>query len=552
MSKILVTDGGYSHTLAIIRSLKNSGHIVDCIGHPMCLSSFSKSLNKCAFKQSEFKPQNIEYFLHFLEKEKYDFLIPIGAKSVSIVNRFRREISEKVKINLAPKKSIQNCLSKDKLLLIAKELEIPTPRMYEKNELEKYRHQILNNKKQIVIKPSSELSNKKVVYTSNFKEINKYLKSEKEYLFQEYINGYGVGFFAIYDNGELIHYFMHKRIRENPPSGGSSVCAESIFDKELYFYGKRLLDKLKWHGVAMVEFKKQIDTNKLFLMEVNPKFWASHDLAIESGINFAEKYLEIQENKIFKKIAHKNQNKINYLLNKRFQWLARDISSSLFRPIRLISVFYTFLILRAKNNLYFNDPLCSLYLIIYAFFSPIVKSRLFVNTYSLLSRVRKYGIKITFIRYFSELTGIPILRYSMISKNIAIGSAPSRFGLTYLYKNDFKYIINLRSEDKPIQLKNKSLKIFHIPVKEYEAPTFEQLEKVSNIIYKANLNNEKIYIHCREGVSRAPSFLIAYYIKHNEFSFQEALDRILSKRKFVVILNNQKNMLLKYAEFLNK
>ena len=108
MSKILVTDGGYSHTLAIIRSLKNSGHIVDCIGHPMCLSSFSKSLNKCAFKQSEFKPQNIEYFLNFLEKEKYDFLIPIGAKSVSIVNRFRREISEKVKINLAPKKSIQN------------------------------------------------------------------------------------------------------------------------------------------------------------------------------------------------------------------------------------------------------------------------------------------------------------------------------------------------------------------------------------------------------------------------------------------------------------
>ena len=552
MSKILITDGGYSHSLAIIRSLTKLGHIVDCIGHPLCLSAFSKSLNKCAFKQSEFKIQNIEYFLNFLEKEKYDFLIPIGANSVFIVNRFRKEISKKVKINLAPYESIQNCLSKDKLLSIAQELEIPTPKIYTKKELEKYRYQISENKKQIVIKPSSELSNKKVVYTSKLDEINKYLKSEKKFLFQDYINGYGVGFFAIYDNGVLIQFFMHKRIRENPPSGGSSVCAESIYDKKLYLYGKRLLDKLKWHGVAMVEFKKQIDTKELFLMEVNPKFWASHDLAIESGINFAEKYLEIEENKILKKITNKNQNKIDYVLNKRFQWLARDISSSLFRPIRLISVLYTFLILRAKNNLYFNDPLCSLYLIIYAFFSPIVKTRLFVNTYSLLSRVRKYGIKITLIRYFSELTGIPILRYSMISRNIAIGSAPSRFGLTYLYKNDFKYIINLRSEDKPIQLKNKSLKILHIPVQEYEAPTFEQLEKVSNIIYKANLNNEKIYIHCKEGVSRAPSFLIAYYIKHNKFSFQEALDRILSKRKFVVILNNQKNMLLKYAEFLNK
>ena len=552
MSKILITDGGYSHSLAIIRSLTNLGHIVDCIGHPLCLSAFSKSLNKCAFKQSEFKIQNIESFLNFLEKEKYDFLIPIGANSVFIVNRFRKEISKKVKINLAPYESIQNCLSKDKLLSIAQELEIPTPKIYTKKELEKYRYQISENKKQIVIKPSSELSNKKVVYTSKLDEINKYLKSEKKFLFQDYINGYGVGFFAIYDNGVLVQFFMHKRIRENPPSGGSSVCAESIYDKKLYLYGKRLLDKLKWHGVAMVEFKKQIDTKELFLMEVNPKFWASHDLAIESGINFAEKYLEIEENKPSKNITYKNKEKLNYILNKRFQWLARDISSSLLRPLRLIRVVYTFLILRAKNNLYLSDPICSLYLIIYAFFSPILKTKFFFYIYTLLSRIRKFGIKITFIRYFSELTGIPILKYSMISKNIAIGSAPSKFGMFYLNKNGFKYIIDLRSEGKNIRSKNKNLKTLYIPVQEYDAPTFKQFEKVSDLIYKANSNNEKIYIHCREGISRAPSFLIAYYIKFHNLSFQEALDRILFKRRFVVILNNQKKRLLEYSKFLKK
>ena len=29
-------------------------------------------------------------------------------------------------------------------------------------------------------------------------------------------------------------YFMHERIRENPITGGSSVCAKSIYDKEVY------------------------------------------------------------------------------------------------------------------------------------------------------------------------------------------------------------------------------------------------------------------------------------------------------------------------------
>ena len=59
MAKILVTDGGYSHTLAIIRSLTLKGHIVDCIGRPFCLSSFSNSLNKCSYKQSRFKPTGL-------------------------------------------------------------------------------------------------------------------------------------------------------------------------------------------------------------------------------------------------------------------------------------------------------------------------------------------------------------------------------------------------------------------------------------------------------------------------------------------------------------
>ena len=241
MSKILVTDGGYSHSLSIIRSLTKLGHVVDCIGHPYCLSSFSFYLNRCAYKQSQFKSQYISHFLCFLEKEKYDFLIPIGADSVSLINKFRKEIQKRVRINLAPEESIRSCLSKDKLLEIAKELDIPSPKRYKKNELKKYLNHNLKLQNKLVIKPSSELSNAKVIYTKNIKEINYYLKNDEKFLVQDYISGYGVGFFAIYDNGNLKNFFMHKRIRENPPSGGSSVFAQSIFDSNLYNYGKKFL-----------------------------------------------------------------------------------------------------------------------------------------------------------------------------------------------------------------------------------------------------------------------------------------------------------------------
>jgi predicted ATP-grasp superfamily ATP-dependent carboligase len=79
---------------------------------------------------------------------------------------------------------------------------------------------------------------------------------------------------------------MHKRIRELYVMGGPSTCAESVYDSKLMDYGLRILKALKWHGVAMVEFKKDSTDGTFKLMEINPKFWGSLDLAIASSVNF--------------------------------------------------------------------------------------------------------------------------------------------------------------------------------------------------------------------------------------------------------------------------
>ena len=284
-------------------------------------------------------------------------------------------------------------------------------------------------------------------------------------------------------------------------------------------------------------------------MEVNPKFWASHDLAIESGINFAAKYLEIIEKK---NLTKKTNKKIIYSLDKKFQWLARDISSSLFRPIRFFNVINTFLSFKVHNNLHLKDPFCSIYLIIYAFFSPLVKTKILKSLYTIISRIKNYGLKIAFIRTYCECTGIPILKYSIISRNIAIGSAPSKFGLFILKKNGFEYILNLRLKQEKTRSKYKFFKVLNLPVKEFTAPTINQLEEGSKFINEIAINNKKIFIHCKEGVSRAPCFLIAYYMKFHKLTFEKALFKIKRKRNFINILPDQKKSLLLYEKFIKK
>jgi protein-tyrosine-phosphatase/predicted ATP-grasp superfamily ATP-dependent carboligase len=106
-------------------------------------------------------------------------------------------------------------------------------------------------------------------------------------LVQERIVGPGTGIFLLVWDGETLATFAHRRIRESPPSGGASVCSESIpADPRLVALSRSLLDRFGWRGVAMVEFKIDAATGTPYLMEVNGRFWGSLQLAIDAGVDF--------------------------------------------------------------------------------------------------------------------------------------------------------------------------------------------------------------------------------------------------------------------------
>ncbi|MGI5817373.1 MAG: hypothetical protein ACOX9R_04675 [Armatimonadota bacterium] len=70
-------------------------------------------------------------------------------------------------------------------------------------------------------------------------------------LVQQFIPGESYGFEALYDRDHrCVASFQHRRLVECPPEGGPSAVCESVRVPELEEYGRRLLDELKWTGVA--------------------------------------------------------------------------------------------------------------------------------------------------------------------------------------------------------------------------------------------------------------------------------------------------------------
>lgn len=103
---------------------------------------------------------------------------------------------------------------------------------------------------------------------------------------QEFVHGTGYGVSMLFNHGQLRAKFTHKRLKELPASGGTSVLRMGVVHPLLEEYAERLLASVEFHGVAMVEFKHDEETGRTWLIEVNPRFWGSLALAIQSGVDF--------------------------------------------------------------------------------------------------------------------------------------------------------------------------------------------------------------------------------------------------------------------------
>jgi predicted ATP-grasp superfamily ATP-dependent carboligase len=106
-------------------------------------------------------------------------------------------------------------------------------------------------------------------------------------LIQQVVGGHGAGIFSIWDRGTPLAWFAHRRLREIDPRGGPAAAAMSVpVAHDLARCAGQLLKALRWHGVAMVEFRCDPGSGRFWLMEINGRFWGSLALALAAGVDF--------------------------------------------------------------------------------------------------------------------------------------------------------------------------------------------------------------------------------------------------------------------------
>jgi predicted ATP-grasp superfamily ATP-dependent carboligase len=297
---VLVTDADRGSALAIIRSLGRLGWRVIAAGHdPTSIGFRSRyASERLVYPAPGVTPAEfVDAVLAAASRFQVDLIIPVTDATLLPLHEERDRFNALCRIAMPDDADALRVASdKNRTLELAASLGVPVPRSVLATSPEAAVEAAEGLGWPVVLKPRFSrvyqsrrtIEAFEVTYAASADDVMekvKRLEGRCDVLVQEYCAGIGRGVGLLMDQGRPLAAFQHRRLHEVPITGGASSLRESeALDPVLYDYSLRILDALRWTGLALVEFKSSASGPKL--MEVNGRVWGSLPLAVMSGVDF--------------------------------------------------------------------------------------------------------------------------------------------------------------------------------------------------------------------------------------------------------------------------
>lgn len=370
--KVLITNAEARNGLALTRALGRMGVAVETASYAKHAQAFySKYSHKhhIYHNPADDTKQCAMDLLKLVRVERYDALFPVGTDVATTIACMKSEFSRYTSIPFPGKDKMLKAHDKWEAYKMAKRVGIPVPETHLLTSLNTTRKLAnhLDFPKIIKIRRGSGITNG-LRYANNPSEFIMYYNEltskvdnppSTEYsnpIAQEIVPGDIYDVPVLLKDGEIRASLVMKRIHQLPPSKGGGVYNITIRDDVIRGAGEKLMEAYGWDGIAMVEFKKDEHTGEYKLLEINPKFWGTSDLAIEAGINFP--YLAL---KMLKKGDISPQ--LTYRVGLKYRWIfPEEVLYILMSEHKLINALDLIKLnpFDTKTNIWIRDPLPNL------------------------------------------------------------------------------------------------------------------------------------------------------------------------------------------------
>ncbi|KHE71595.1 carboxylate--amine ligase [Halobacillus sp. BBL2006] len=153
------------------------------------------------------------------------------------------------------------------------------------------------------------------------------------YTFDAYLN----------QEAKVTHWVTCQKLRQFPINFGASVYTQQKHVPELYDLGAKFLEGIGYKGFAEIEFKKDAETGRFYLIEINVRITNLNSLLDKTGINIPYiMYRELIENPVDPKAIEEDKNLVFWYAYedllavreyvKTGQLSVKNVLASYFRP----------------------------------------------------------------------------------------------------------------------------------------------------------------------------------------------------------------------------
>jgi predicted ATP-grasp superfamily ATP-dependent carboligase len=363
----LVLDAQECHALAATRSLGRRGVRVTVASHKpdaMALASRYATDRLITPSPADAPVAYMRWLLATLDARHYDATLFFGETSANVILPHRAAVQARTGFPIPDLETFMVADRKDQVMRLAHRIGVRAPRTYElqsANDADTLAEQC---EFPAIVKGVWGSCGHQVAVAGRREDLRPTvdriaaLRQDPSLplpVVQDFIPGRGYGLSALCRQGEPLAVFMHRRLEEHDVARGTGLAhaaagAESVDEPELREAGLALLRALRWDGVAMVEFRRSDRDGHFYLMEINPRFVGSLDLAIAAGVDLPWLYVQLAA-------GLPVDAPVTYRAGLKYRWLvSKNITQAFEAPGRFALAALSTLRHDTRSDISWSDP----------------------------------------------------------------------------------------------------------------------------------------------------------------------------------------------------
>lgn len=242
----------------------------------------------------------VQFLIDYAKRQSVTpVLIPCHDSYVEIIDEHLDELRECYLIPQTEKGLYTKVMNKETLHALAMEKGMAVPetvRINEENFIDKVESII---KYPCIVKPTDSPTfvatfRKKLFKVFNREELMEAIEKAQnaglEVIVQRIIPGFDDHMYTfdayLNQDSKVTHWVTCQKHRQYPINFGASVYTEQKYVQELYDIGAPFLEAIGFKGFAEIEFKKDAETGKFYLIEINARITNLNNLLYQVGVNF--------------------------------------------------------------------------------------------------------------------------------------------------------------------------------------------------------------------------------------------------------------------------